>query len=116
MCVKMLRHTRITFSFGSAKYVFGKWKNCNPCCVTVKCLYRSNYILPTTLSQILSDVESWAQVFHLFSDIKQTALSLFISGVEKNSISKCSAVCVYSNTRMIISVRIIPGVKIASLG
>lgn len=91
---------------GSAKYFFGRWKNCNPCCVTVKCSYRSTYILPTTLSHILSDVECWARVLHLSSDIKQTVLSLFILGVENNAISRCSAICVYSNTSMIISVRL----------
>lgn len=50
-----------TSSPSSVECCFCRWTNSNPFCVVEKWLYRSSYILTTTLSQILSDIESWAQ-------------------------------------------------------
>lgn len=95
-----------TSSPSSVECCFCRWTNSNPFCVVEKWLYRSSYILTTTLSQILSDVESWAQ----------SPLKLHILWLENNPLSKLRAVWVYINTGMIVLVKIIRGVKIASLG
>lgn len=53
---------------------------------------------------------------YLPADIQQAALPLFILGVENTPLPKCIVVGVYINTSMIMSMKIIPGAKIASLG
>ena len=84
--------------------------------VTVKRSYRSNYILPTTQTHLVCDPGSWAQVLLPPFWHAESCTSTVLVWVENIFLSQCILIWVYINTSMIVSVKITPGAKIASLG